>query len=46
MLEQCEICNNNMEWGDVDNIPICEECLNIASRKYWEQSLKDWYEDS
>lgn len=44
MLEQCEVCNNNFENKIDDDIPICEECLELSSREYWENALRKQFD--
>ena len=43
MLVQCEVCNNSMK-SDDEKVPICEECLKLNSREYWEKVILNSYD--
>jgi len=43
MLVQCEVCNKSFDAKD-DSIPVCDECLELNSREYWEQALFDEFD--
>jgi hypothetical protein len=42
MYRQCEICDRNFYDKDYNrsDISICEECLKLDSREYWEKMIK------
>ena len=40
MMRQCEVCDKNFDNKIDDDVPICEDCLKLDSREYWEKMIK------
>lgn len=46
MIEQCSVCDCNFDNKIDDDIPICEKCLELNSREYWEKAIARQFDDT